>query len=186
MTLPAHILVLHGPNLNLLGLREPEVYGKDTLADVNAQLEALSRELGVSVACRQSNHEGELIDWVHEARERFDGVLINPGGYTHTSVALRDAIAALPSDKPCVEVHLSNVYKRETFRHHSLTAPVCVGSIMGFGLQSYLLGLRALAARLTVVSLPPPAPVLTPSETPRPSRAPRPSQAPRGRSHKRA
>jgi 3-dehydroquinate dehydratase II len=173
VTLPAHILVLHGPNLNLLGLREPEVYGKDTLEDVNSQLEALSRELGVSVACRQSNHEGELIDWVHEARERFDAVLINPGGYTHTSVALRDAIASI--DKPCVEVHLSNVYKREAFRHQSLTAPVCVGSIMGFGLQSYLLGLRALAARLTV------APDTTPS------RAPTPSQSPaRGRSHKRA
>jgi len=184
VSLPAHILVLHGPNLNLLGLREPDVYGKDTLADVNAQLEALSRELGVSVACRQSNHEGELIDWVHEARERFDGVIINPAGYTHTSVALRDAIAAC--DKPCVEVHLSNVYKREAFRHVSLTAPVCVGAIMGFGLQGYLLGLRALAARLTVVSLPPPPPVLMPSEAPRPSRAPRPSQAARGRSHKRS
>ena len=184
MTLPPHILVLHGPNLNLLGLREPEVYGKDTLADVNAQLEALSRELGVSVACRQSNHEGELIDWVHEARERFDGVLINPGGYTHTSVALRDAIAAI--DKPCVEVHLSNVYKREAFRHQSLTAPVCVGSIMGFGLQSYLLGLRALASRLNAVTSTPPAPVLTSSDAPRSSRVPRASQAPRGRSHKRA
>jgi 3-dehydroquinate dehydratase-2 len=173
VTLPPHILVLHGPNLNLLGLREPEVYGKDTLADVNAQLEALSHELGVSVACRQSNHEGELIDWVHEARERFDAVLINPGGYTHTSVALRDAIAAI--DKPCVEVHLSNVYKREAFRHQSLTAPVCVGSIMGFGLQSYLLGLRALAERLLA------------AQTATPSQAPKSSQAPaRGRSHKRA
>jgi 3-dehydroquinate dehydratase-2 len=135
--------VLHGPNLNLLGLREPQVYGKDTLADVNAQLEALAAQLGVQVSCRQSNHEGQLIDWVHEARERFAGVLINPGGYTHTSVALRDAIAAI--EKPCVEVHLSNVHKREAFRHISLTAPVCVGTIMGFGLQSYLLGLRALA-----------------------------------------
>ena len=149
---PPHILVLHGPNLNLLGLREPAVYGKDTLADVDAQLEQLASSLGVLVACRQSNHEGELIDWVHEARERFDGVLINPGGYTHTSVALRDAIAAI--EKPCVEVHLSNVHKREAFRHVSLTAPVCVGAIMGFGLSSYLLGLRALAQLL----LPPPAP----------------------------
>lgn len=147
-----HILVLHGPNLNLLGQREPEVYGTDTLADVDAALESLADELRVQVACRQSNHEGELIDWLHEARERFDGVLINPGGYTHTSVALRDAIASM--DKPCVEVHLSNVYRREAFRHRSLTAPVCVGSIMGFGLQSYLLGLRALAHRL----LPTPAP----------------------------
>lgn len=150
--IPPHVLVLHGPNLNLLGQREPEVYGTDTLADVDAQLESLAQELGVQVACRQSNHEGELIDWLHEARERFDGVLINPGGYTHTSVALRDAIASI--DKPCVEVHLSNVYKREAFRHRSLTAPVCIGSIMGFGLQSYLLGLRALAHRLS----PTPAP----------------------------
>jgi 3-dehydroquinate dehydratase-2 len=176
-----HILVLHGPNLNLLGQREPDVYGRETLADVNAQLEALSVELGVSVACRQSNHEGELIDWVHEARERFDAVLINPGGYTHTSVALRDAIAAM--DKPCVEVHLSNVHKREAFRHVSLTAPVCVGAIMGFGLQSYLLGLRALAAHLAVVS---PPPVQTPSETPRRSRTQRSARTARGRSHKRA
>ena len=140
-----HVLVLHGPNLNLLGLREPEVYGTQTLADVDAALETLADSLGVDVACRQSNHEGELIEWLHEARERFDAVLINPGGYTHTSVALRDAIAAI--GKPCVEVHLSNVHGREAFRHTSLTAGVCVGVVMGFGLDSYLLGLRALAAR---------------------------------------
>ena len=139
------LLVLHGPNLNLLGLREPHVYGKDTLADVNAQLEQLANELAVEVACRQSNHEGELIDWLHEARDRFDGVLINPGGLTHTSVSLRDAIAGI--EKPCVEVHLSNIHRREQFRRTSLTAAVCVGSVMGFGLQSYLLGLRALASQ---------------------------------------
>ena len=142
-----HVLVLHGPNLNLLGLREPEVYGKQTLADVDAALERLADELGVEVACRQSNHEGELIDWLHEARERFDGVVINPAGYTHVSVALRDAISAI--GKPCVEVHLSNVHAREEFRHTSLTAGVCVGVVMGFGVDSYLLGFRALASRLT-------------------------------------
>jgi 3-dehydroquinate dehydratase-2 len=141
-----HVLVLHGPNLNLLGLREPAVYGTQSLADVDTALEALAEELGIEVACRQSNQEGELIDWVHEALERFDGVLMNPGGYTHTSVALRDAIASIA--KPCVEVHLSNVHKREAFRHTSLTAGVCVGVVMGFGVDSYLLGLRALVAHL--------------------------------------
>jgi 3-dehydroquinate dehydratase II len=169
--LPPHVLVLHGPNLNLLGLREPAVYGNDTLADVDRALESLADEIGMQVACRQSNQEGELIEWLHEARERFDGVIINPGGYTHTSVALRDAIAAI--DKPCVEVHLSNVYKRETFRHTSLTAPVCVGSIMGFGLQSYLLGLRALAAILL------PARPTAPAASEKPARK-------RSRSHRRA
>ncbi len=141
-----HILVLHGPNLNLLGQREPAVYGSKTLADVDAALEQLADALGVEVACRQSNQEGELIDWLHEARERFDGVVINPGGYTHTSVALRDAIAAI--EKPCIEVHLSNVHAREAFRHTSLTAGACVGVVMGLGVDSYLLGLRGLATRL--------------------------------------
>jgi 3-dehydroquinate dehydratase II len=145
-----HVLVLHGPNLNLLGLRKPDVYGTHTLADVDAALERLADELGVEVACRQSNQEGELIDWLHEARERFDGVVMNPAGYTHTSVALRDAIAAI--GKPCVEVHLSNVHKREAFRHTSLTAGVCVGTVMGFGVDSYLLGLRAVVAQVHKLS----------------------------------
>lgn len=136
------VLVLHGPNLNLLGTREPEVYGRDTLDDVNRTLEALAGELGASVICKQSNSEGALIDALHEARTTCAGVVFNPGGYTHTSVALRDAISAIQI--PVVEVHLSNVYARESFRHESLLAPVCLGSIAGFGVDSYRLGLRAL------------------------------------------
>ncbi|HEY5730251.1 MAG TPA: type II 3-dehydroquinate dehydratase [Anaerolineales bacterium] len=140
------ILVLHGPNLNLLGTREPEVYGLKTLDDINNKLIELGKELDTVVKCLQSNHEGALIDALHDARTWADGVVFNPGGYTHTSVALRDAISAIQT--PVVEVHLSNVYAREEFRHTSMISAVCAGKIAGFGWRSYLLGLRALVETL--------------------------------------
>lgn len=148
---PLSILVLHGPNLALLGKREPEVYGRTTLAEVDASLQTLARELDVTLDIRCSNHEGQLLDWLHEltgddAALHRDGVLINPGGLTHTSVVLRDAIASIA--RPTVEVHLTNTAAREPFRHRSLVAPVCVGSIAGFGPSSYALGLRALVGYL--------------------------------------
>lgn len=140
-----HVLVLNGPNLNLLGAREPEIYGHDTLEDVEARLRSLASELGVTVTCKQSNHEGQLVDWIQEAPGKFSGLIINAAAYTHTSVALRDAIAAV--GVPAVEVHLSNVHAREPFRHHSHMAPVCLAVLAGFGVDGYLLALRGLVAR---------------------------------------
>lgn len=138
------VLVLHGPNLNLLGTREPEIYGRDTLADIDARLDRLADSLGVQVETFQSNGEGALIDRVQAARGSAAAIVINAGGYTHTSVALRDALAA--TGLPIVEVHLSNLHKRESFRHRSLIADIAVGQVLGFGALSYELGLRAAAA----------------------------------------
>jgi 3-dehydroquinate dehydratase-2 len=140
------ILVLHGPNLNLLGTREPEVYGTLTLEEINQRLRDTFQERGVELRFVQSNSEGALIDAIHEARDWADGIVFNPGAYTHTSFALRDAIAAV--GLPTVEVHLSNVYAREEFRHRSLIAPECVGKITGFGWRSYVLGIQGLLEML--------------------------------------
>jgi 3-dehydroquinate dehydratase II len=148
------VLVLHGPNLNRLGVREPALYGRETLAELDSRLVALGRELGAEVECRQSNHEGELVGWLQEA-ESFDAVLLNPAAYTHTSVAVRDAIAGLA--RPVFEVHISNVHRREPFRHVSLCAEVVVGRIMGFGTEGYALALRGALAHLERVSAGEPA-----------------------------
>ncbi|PSB53324.1 type II 3-dehydroquinate dehydratase [Chamaesiphon polymorphus] len=136
------VLILHGPNLNLLGLREPQIYGASTLAQIDDRLVKLGLSLGTKVESLQSNHEGVLVDAIHAARERHQGIVINAGAYTHTSIAIRDAISGVKI--PTVEVHLSNVYHRESFRHHSFISSVVVGQISGFGSHSYELGLRAI------------------------------------------
>lgn len=138
-----HILVLNGPNLNLLGTREPEIYGSTTYPQLVEKLQAWGQALRQSVEVRQSNHEGQLIDWIQEARGKVQGIVFNPGGYTHTSVALRDALSAVQI--PTVEVHISNIFAREEFRHHSYLSPVCKGVITGLGISGYHFALQSLA-----------------------------------------
>ncbi|MEM7446669.1 MAG: type II 3-dehydroquinate dehydratase [Myxococcota bacterium] len=140
------VFILHGPNLNLLGTREPEIYGDGSLEELDTDLRRYGADMGCDVECRQSNHEGVIVDWLHEARETAAGVVINPAALTHSSIALRDAIKAIAI--PCVEVHLSNIDGRESFRNRSYTAAVCLGSIAGFGRESYYLGLQALIVHL--------------------------------------
>jgi 3-dehydroquinate dehydratase-2 len=144
------VYVLNGPNLNMLGLREPKIYGRETLADVQRRAEAHAKSLNLTIDFRQSNHEGELVGWIQEARDKASGIVLNAGALTHTSIALLDALNA--AELPAVEVHLSNVFKRESFRHHSYISPGAVGVICGFGGNSYLLALSALAGILSEAS----------------------------------
>lgn len=136
------ILIINGVNMNMLGLRETEKYGTMTLKDLEKELYAFSFELGIDIETFQSNFEGEIVEKIHQTKDNFDGIVINAGAYTHTSVAIRDAISAV--NTPTVEVHMTNIYKREDFRHHSYIAPVCIGQISGFGINSYKLGLKAV------------------------------------------
>jgi len=144
--MPKRILVLNGPNLNMLGIREPKTYGSQTLADIESMCKAEGKRLGLAIECKQSNHEGELVQWIQDAYGKKDGIVLNPGGYSHTSVAIRDAIAAVAL--PLVEVHLSNIHAREEFRHFSYVSAVAIGVICGLGAAGYRLGLEALAERL--------------------------------------
>ena len=141
------ILVINGVNMNMLGLREPEKYGSMTLKDLEKELYAFSFELGIGLETFQSNFEGEIVEKIHSAKNIFDGIVINAGAYTHTSIAIRDALSAV--DIPTVEIHMTNIYKREEFRHHSYIAPVCIGQISGFGVNSYKLGLKAVVDYLS-------------------------------------
>lgn len=144
--MPKRILLLNGPNLNMLGIREPQTYGSQTLADIEAMCTAEGKRLGLAVECRQSNREGELCEWIQAAYGNTDGIVLNPGGYSHTSVAIRDALSAVAI--PTIEVHLSNIHAREAFRHHSFVSAVAVGVICGLGATGYRLALEALAERL--------------------------------------
>ncbi|GAB6053367.1 type II 3-dehydroquinate dehydratase [Magnetospira thiophila] len=141
------VLLLNGPNLNMLGSRQPEVYGRDTLADVEGLCVAHGRTLGISVLCRQSNYEGKIVGWIQDAHHKYDAIIINPGAYTHSSVAILDALLAV--NLPTVEVHLTNIHRREEFRHHSYVSKAAWGVLCGFGVQGYLMALDALAHRLS-------------------------------------
>lgn len=141
------VLVLNGPNLNMLGVRQPEIYGRESLSDIEKACSALAKELRISVICRQSNIEGELVGWIQDARAKAKGLIINPGAYGHTSIALLDAL--LIAELPAIEVHLSNIHRREAFRHHTYTAQAATGIICGFGAEGYLLALRAMRQLLS-------------------------------------
>ena len=148
--MPARVLVLNGPNLNMLGRREPEVYGHETLADVETACLAHGRRLGLEIACRQSNHEGELVAWIQEAATGFEGIVINPGAYSHSSIALLDAIRA--AGRPVIEVHLSNIHRREPYRHHSYVSQGATGVILGLGSDGYRLALEGMARLLAAAA----------------------------------